>query len=891
MERATAHNLAPLQVHKVYEARSETSMRTGTKIPAQVVGVLLREVSWRHVRHAPLRPLLVVFGIALGVSMWCAVLATQRSLTASFEEMVEGVAGKSDLTLSNGTAGVPASLLGEIANVHGVAHAAAALEVVTQIAGANGTPLLVLGLDFLGDPYFTSWIEGGGARAIEDPLAFVNDPTAILVTSTLAKERGLARGDALELMTADGDKTFHVRGIIEPSGPSAAFAGQVVLMFLDAAQLSFGRGEVVDRIDLALSADHSAEEVTARLRAQLRGRAEIDPPAGRTQRLAASLEIFRTGLDMSALVAVLVGMFLIYNAVSVSVAQRRHEIGVLRSIGATRRALVSLFCAEALLMALIGIALGLLLAAQLAHFAVASIESTISEVVLAVRPPAPVISPRIAGAGALVGLLSTLIAAYLPALRASRVEPAEAVRSTRASALLSAPPVRALALAGAAAGLGSLLLARRGGALDGPLAVAGLVIATSLLTPICMIALKRLLTGSVERVLGVPGRLALDNVERALGRSAITVAALMLAVAMSISIAAYATSFERSVMQWADDAFALDATITQGAPLASRHSLAFLPTTYAPIRDLPGIAAVNPVRLTFHHVRGRRIQLAAYDTRVDLTEARRAGRGRRVVAGPSTLDTNALFDAPRALISQNMANLLGLAPGDHVQLATGAGPRSFQVYAVVVDYSCDQGWMLIDRRWYESYWDDRRVDVVHLHFTPGVDHAALLGAIRARLGGAGSLFVTSHDGVREELARIARNVFAIARAPELIALLVAIMGVLGTTLAAVLDRVPEIGTMRAIGASGRQVVLTVVTESGFLGLSSALCGLLSGVAQGYIVLDVISRTTSGWPLPYYFPAAAALRTMAFVVIAAACAGVLPGRQAARLDTKRALSYE
>ncbi len=852
---------------------------------------LLREVSWRQLRHTPLRTLLVVFGIALGVSMSSAVLATNHSLTAAFEEMVEEVSGKADLTVSGGSSGISGALMNELNELEGVEHAASTVEVITRTPDRQGGPILVLGVDFLGDTFFLPWAKDERARAVEDPLAFVNDPTAILLTKTLARERGLKVGDTLQLLASDSDKTFHVRGLIEPMGPAAVFAGHVAVMFIDAAQVSFGRGYAVDRIDVAVRAGHEPAAVEARLREQLEGRAEVGRPSGRASGLAASLEAFRGGLNMSAAVAVLVGMFLIYNAVSVSVAQRRREAGVVRSLGATKQTLVRLFCLEALLMALVGAALGLVLAQKLAEIALSSVESTISQIVLPIRPPPPVISASIAAIATFVGLLSTLFAAYLPARRASLIEPAEALRATRSRALISSLPVGKLAAAGFVATVGASFLALRGGAQNGYLAVTVLLGGMTMIVPLCVIALRRVLLGAVERWLGIPGRLALDNVERALGRSTMTVAALMLAVSMSLSVAAYAASFEKSVLQWANDAFAADATITKGSPILNRHALPFSQSALAPVRDLAGIAGINPVRLTYHHVRGRRIQLAASDTRLDFAQAQRTGRVRRVIDGPAVFETSALFAAPRALISENMANLLGLARGDQVRLATGAGEKTFVVYAVVVDYSCDQGWMQIDRRWYDEYWNDEQIDSINLHFVPGVDEAALIHEIRARLGQTGSLFVTSHGDLREQHREVARNIFAVARAPDLIAFLVAIMGVIGTMLSTVLDRIPEIGALRAIGATGQQVVTSVMTESGFLGLSAIVCGLLSGIPHGYILLRVISRSVSGWTLPYSFPAEATVRTSVFVLAAAVCAGFLPGRRASRLDVKAALSYE
>src|SRR5689334_4442374 len=164
---------------------------------------LLREVSLRHLRHAPLRTALVVFGIALGVCMLCAVLATNDSLVASFEDMVDRVAGKADLTVAGGDAGIPGDLTGDIADLKGVEHAAAMLEVNTRSPGVPGS-LLVLGVDFLGDTFFLPFAQEGEQQVVRDPLAFVNDPTAVLVAKKLARARNLKVGSELKLLTAEG---------------------------------------------------------------------------------------------------------------------------------------------------------------------------------------------------------------------------------------------------------------------------------------------------------------------------------------------------------------------------------------------------------------------------------------------------------------------------------------------------------------------------------------------------------------------------------------------------------------------------------------------------------------------------------------------------------------
>lgn len=822
--------------------------------------------------------------------MLCAVLATNNSLVAAFEDMVDRVAGKADLTVAGSDTGIPSSLTGEIADVEGVEHAAAMLEVTTRSADGHGGALLVLGVDFLGDTFFLPFAQDGKAGVVDDPLAFVNDPTAILVSKKLASERGLRVGSELPLVTTTGVTNFHVKGLLDDKGPAASFGGQVVVMFIDAAQVSFSRGFAVDRIDVALSPDSELKEVKARIQKLVSGKADVEEPQGRTRRLVGALWAFRNGLNMSGGISLGVGMFLIYNAVSISVAQRRREVGTLRALGVTQKAMVLLFCLEALIMAILGTAVGLLLARSLARVVLNSVHSTVDRFLVPIHAQTPEITQGVLLSGIAAGLCTTLVAAYFPARAASHVDPAEALRSTRASALARRLPVGKLAFFGVLVTGAAAIPAAIGGELNGYLAGLILMWGSPLLVPLVVKVLRRLLLLPVEALAGVPGRLALDNAERALGRSALTVVALMFAVALSLSVGSYATSFESSMMDWIDDAVPADAAVTAGSPLLDRRHMPFAPSALEKLAGTPGLTGINPIRSLTIDFEGRRMVMQALDSELLYRESERKHKARTVVEGPK-LQENTLAAAPRVIISENLAQSEDLHPGDTLTLDTSQGPKPFEVHSVVVDYSSDQGWLLMDRKWFHKYWKDELIDSIDLYFADGVDRNKVISDVRSRLGDTHELFVSPRDKLREEMRGAALSVFAYAKAPEVISLIVAIMGVIGTMLAAVIDRIREIGMLRAIGATRKQVTTSLMWEAGFLGFSAALAGITVGIPLGLVLIKVVGIATSGWSLPYYFPYDTALRTSALVVVTAMLAGFLPGKRAAKLDVKEALAFE
>jgi putative ABC transport system permease protein len=851
---------------------------------------LLRQLSLRHLTRSPLRAALVMLGIALGVAMFVATHAANQSIVAAFDEMIARVAGRADLVVLGRGTGSPGELTGEFAEIEGVAHAAASVEVPLREA-KTGEPLLVLGVDFLGDTHFLPFdVASGEKRVVEDPLAFVNDPTAILIARSLAKRRNLSPGDPLTLVTADGDREFRVRGVLDDVGPAAAFGGQVAVMFMDAAQVAFARGTLVDRIDVAIEKGGDVEAVQRRISAAVGPRAKVERPERKVERVEKLMVPFRAGVMLSGVIALVVGLFLIYNAVGIAVAQRRREVGILRALGATRRSVVALFCLEATLMALPGVALGILLARFLAVRALEQTAPTVTRMYAPIRPPEPVLTVELVVAGVVAGIVTTLLAAYWPARRASSIDPVESLRPPGAGASVRYVPYRALLAyaAGAAAIAGALSF--RPTRITAAIAMVLLVLAGALAVPAGVVAIRRLAVGATDRLLGVPGRLGIDNVARTLGRSALNVVALMVAVAMSVTLGCWLGSFQKNVEMTVGSLVAGDLMITAGSPVTDQYNVPFSPAALEKLRGLPGVEASLPTRLVTQDIGEEELLLSAVDSERYLAFLQRRGRMPDVADGATPVEPRALVDRPRIVINETAARRLGVRAGETLELAAPNGPARFEVRAVIVDYAQSPVGYL-DRAHFIPAWGDESIDIIDLVLAPGADSALVARQVRERLGGGELLFVTELEAMTRELKGMVDEAFAYARSVELVTLLIALMGVVGTMTAAVLDRTRELGMLRAIGATRRQVAAAVVVESGFLGLSAAAIGIVAGTLQGALFLTLVERL--GWAsrLVFVFPGPNALRIAALVVVTAALAGLLPARRAARLDVKEALGYE
>jgi putative ABC transport system permease protein len=853
---------------------------------------LLRRLSARHLAKAPLRSGLVVLGIALGVAVVVATRATSAGMLASFDELVQRTAARADMSVVGNESGIPGELTAQLAGLPGVAHAAPALELSTSFA-SDGQPLLVLGVDFLGDTHFLPFKgEKEDDRIVEDPLAFANDPTALLITRTLASKRKLAVGDAVQVLGVDGPVTLHVRGILLDEGPAASFGGQVAVMFIDAAQVAFGRGTLVDRIDVALEDGVDAQEVTRAIEAALAGKARVELPEKNGERLRSLAAPLHDGLQLSGVVALLVGVFIIYNAVGIAVTQRRRETGVLRALGVLQRDVVLHFVLEATLLAALGIALGLLMSQHLLAITHTQTATAMSYVLVTKQEP-----PRIELADALIGavaaLLVTWAAAFWPALRGARLDPVEALRHGARTPRSSRLRPGRLGVLGIALMISAWVIAivGRKSHITGYVATVIDLGGAALLAPIIVVVGRKLVVRGVQRAFGAAGRLGVDYVQRDLGRSTINVLALMIAVSLGIAVAGWLGSFEHSVRKWFEQVSATDLTITAGSPVIDRKRVLFSPSAMDKLEGMPGVAALQPMRLIQQRYGAFEFRLVASDTRPFLEQALKKDRSWRVIDGKSPIEPHELADGKHIVLGENAAHLLGKRAGEMIELESPTGIVQLKVRAVVIDYSSELGAGFIDRSLYVERWRDEALDLINVYLEPNADAAKVTEQVRERLGGGNALFVTGTSKLREQYLGLVNDSFAYARSLELIVLVIALLGVIGTMVSAVLDRTRELGMLRAIGATRAQIARTLVIEAAFIGVCAVVLGVFAGAIQSKMFLEILVAEQAGWRFDFVFPAQAALRLSILVVFTAALAGLLPGLRAARLDIKDALSRE
>lgn len=863
-------------------------------------GRLLASISVPRAREHPLRTLLTVVGTMLGVAVLVGVVLVNRTITRSVGAAIDDISGKADLQVSGGPLGLEERLLETLRAVPGVYKATPVLQEVARVApsaagapGLAGQQLTILGIHMLGDDeHFRSYKSAEIDEIKRDPLVFLNSSTNLILSEDFARKHGLRLMDKLPLLTPSGRQDFTVWGLIRDERMARALGGGVAVMYYQAAQVAFHRGSLVDRFDVAVAEGQSPEQVRAAILAALGPGATVEHPSRRGERINNLLGSFRQALVIGSALALLVGLFLIYNTVSISVVQRQAEIGTLRALGMTRGQVRALFTLEGTALGLLGSGLGVLLGLWLSRLILIQMTRAVSEVYLQVHAEDVQVDRPLLALGILLGTLGATLSALWPAREATRVQPVSALRGVSLG-VAEAPPARvriADLLAAALLLLSwpvSQLAPIAGQPIPGYAALGMVLVAALLITPRALVLTSAALAGPLRGLFGIEGQIACGNLRRDLGRAAVTVGALLCAVSTVTALAVLLASFERSTLRWMDQTMPADLFITSASPFAASTRNAHMSgALYGPLRDLPEVAAVNRVRIVDMNYRHTEIKLVSFDWQVE-----REYGSFTFLAGDQQGADAALQGGGGVLCSENFARRFGVRPGDTVTLMASGGPRALRIAAVVVDYTSDQGALFLDRAAYSALWQDTRVDTYKLHLRKGADLEQARGRIQAMFGANHTLFILSNRELKQEVRRVLGQTFQLVDALQMVALLIAALGVVNTLLAGVLDRMREIGVLRAIGGLRRQVRRVILIEAALLGLCSGVLGIGTGLLSGEILLRAVNTVQSGWLWQFALPGVALLRLFGLVLLAAAMAGWVPARQAARLPIIRALKYE
>lgn len=849
--------------------------------------MLLRLITWPYVRKHLLRCILTTAGIVLGVAVFVGMHAANQSVLYAFNQTVDKIAGQTQLQVTAGETGFDEEVLERVQNHPDVDAAVPVIEASVQTGIQGQGNLLVLGVDMTGDRALRDYdLDSADEAIIDDPLVFIAQPDSILVSRTFLQRTGLQLNDAVTMKTMQGEKRFVIRGVMKGSGLASAFGGNLAVMDVYSAQMVFGRGRKFDRIDIALRRDVPLEAGRKRLQASLGPGLMVDPPSSRGQQFEAMSQVYSLSANVTSLFALFIGLFLIYNTFSIAVNQRRSEIGVLRALGASARQIQHLFLIESAIAGLFGSLAGIVAGVFIARGLAAYLSGMFSEIYgVAQRAEEVSADPRLLGAALVIGVLTSLLAGWLPARDASRVDPVKALQKGRIQVLSEGEnrARRYAALASLAAGVVCVIFGHRPAFFYSGYLLS--VLAAVLMTPALCVWLTRILRPALKWARPVEGALAADSLLQAPRRTSSTVAALSLSLALVIGLAGVAKASYESIRVWMDQALNPDFFITNSESITER-SFRFEESLGPEIARVPGIAEVQPVRTARIVYQGTPVMLVAADTERISRRVRM-----RVVEGDAATMYTRVSRGEGVVLSDNFAQLRRLHAGDTIEIMTPSGLFRTPVLGIVLDYSDQQGTILMDRRVFARHWNDSSVNVFRVYLEKGASRAAVRDELLSRFGARTRFFVLTNDDLKAFILRVTGQWFGLSYVQILVAILVAILGIVNTLTVSIADRRRELGVLQAVGGLRAQIRHTIWLEAASIGLLGLIIGLALGGGQLYYILEITRRDVAGLSLDYRYPVEIASALIPIIVGAAFIAALGPAEGAVRGSLVEALEYE
>jgi putative ABC transport system permease protein len=847
---------------------------------------LLRYFSLRHLLAHKTRTLLSLFAVSLGVALFVSSDATNSSVETSFRNTLRELGGKAQWQVTRGRQlGVEESAIERIRPLPG-AVAAPIIQASVTLPDLQEGSLLVLGIDFWKDsPLRLYSFEGAADPGVFAAAAFV--PGAIVLTKRFADRNGLKVGSRLKVVARQGFAELRVTGLMSDAGPARALGGNLAVMEIHSAQKLFGRPGFVDRIEVA-----GVDRET--LQAAVGPEYRIEPVVHTSSTMEDALARIRS-LWVVSLIALLVGMLIIYQTVSISVLERVRDVAILRSLGATRRALLVSLLLEWSLIGLAGSALGVGLGYLLARGLVEYTAGTINAMIRLVDVGIVALTPVGVCGGLVAGTLAAAAAAVVPARRAAALPLVESLRKGIFGYRHSRGYLHLLAAGVAMIAIGSALVAVSPESLppySGLLASVLVFVGMTLAMPQICIAFSRVGRPALRRIFRVEGFLATDNAAKFPQRTGLTVVSLGGALAMMVSTATLVEGFHVGTTRWMDHSFPFDLTVSATDFSSAIYNQSTIPeSTLREALKVEGVEMAYGMHKAFSDYRGQEIMIIAMDTGDYLKMRDRVGARPLTPKLAQGGGIEKLLSGTGVVVSENMAARFGLRPGDRLELSTPSGVRSFEVLDSIEDYSWPRGVAFIDRETYRKEWSDPELTYVDVLVRRGADRRRVKADLARAMAGKTAVFVYDVAELKAVADETMKQTVQVANMQVIVALLIGFLGILNTLLISVLRRTREIGLLRALGMTRRQVARTVVIEAVLVALAGGALGVAGGLFGAAYPLRLHTLQITGYLAPFAVPWASVGLALSTAIAIGFLASLIPARRASKFEIVEAVACE
>ncbi len=839
--------------------------------------MLALKLALAYFKRRKVRTLLTLLSVAVAMASLVAIRGLNGSMDYVAGEMAGLLGGRAQLEIKGPVTGMKETLVPWVKEQEGIQTAVPFTQNISLLEEKKEY-VLTLGIDPREDRKIRTY------QLLSGRLPSTGEKE-IVVSNELTRGTDIRLGDTLHLQGIQGMAGYKLVGILEDAGIARANGGMVVFLPLDQAQKAFSLEEKVSYISIVLKDYREQEQVKQSIGQKLEESLEVRAPSARRSDLDKLLGMIKGIFSMYGSIGLFLALFVVYNSISVAVAEQKSQIGILRALGWRRRDTGYLILLEALFLGGLSSLIGLFIGKYLA-------EGLLSTVAPALKEWAKINITQVHLSQAdylgtwLIGVAACLVSAWLPARQAARVSPMIAIRRDFPSQEKCYPRWRLLAgliLIGLSVFvLGYTKLDAKLVTQTGPLFfVAGI----TLMVPPLLVTLLQSLEAPARHFLGIPGQLGIGSFRRSPRRAVITGMPLLLGMGICLGFLTIGFSVRQSTIDWMEGLVAPDIVVNQGLQ-ASGSTVANLTGSVAErVGRLAGVDVVAGLRATTVKWQGMTLDINA----VDIVEWSQFARPPMIEPGAKEA-LKALEGRGNLWISESLHLKKALKTGDYLTLTTPTGKQKFKIAGILKDFSSQEGFLMLNRKDYLEFWEDPNLDYLDITVKPGAEPEEVRERIEAELKKDYRVHVELASAFRGKMLKISGSLIDILNMVVIVAILVGAIGIANSLLIAVLERTRETGILRSIGMLRRELRRMYLVEVGAL----LLVGFILAVPIGWSFFEMglfLQKNVNGWVYDRFIPWTQLGIVTVIIWASAWFSALYPAWLGARVDPVEALRSE
>ncbi len=838
--------------------------------------------SLRYLLKHPVQLILSIIGVAIGVAVVISIDISSNSAMKAFELSMDGITGKTTHIIYGSPAGIPDSIFFFLKLNKKLNKIAPIVEknIITQ----TNPPftLNLLGVDIFAEKDFRDFIENADISAGEIYGKLLSVSNSVLVSHSFSEQTGKSIDDTLKVKHGGKYYILNVVGILKDRNNPKKYESLAITDISTAKQI-FLMDSLLSRIDLII--DEKSKYDENQIAKILPENVQLTRSETRTKISTQMISAFNLNLTAMSLLALIVGMFLIYNTMTFSVVQRRRHIGLLRSLGITRREIFTTVLLESLAIGLIGTIIGIFLGILLGNYLLGLVTQSINDLYFVITVREIYISQETILKTVIIGILATVISALKPAYESTKTPPRLVVLRSFAESKYKRRRFAMILY-----GLGSISLSILIFAVSGKnvlfsfIGVLPLMIGFTFFTPAFVIFFSNIIKPFSKKAFGAIGAMAAKGLANSLSRIGIAISALAISLAAAIGVGTMVNSFRITVVNWLETRLQKDIYISVPT-LISRFNDATIPegldTLLTKLPEIKNITLYRELRITEGN---NMIHLI----------------GSSFPEDPSTMyvfkegNPNDIWQKLKqgeVMVTEPYSYRTNKGVGDSVEILTDRGLKKFRIAGVHYDYGSDIGLIFMEIETYRKFWDDRKLSGIGLFLKKDYDVQETINKIRNLMGTDQEIIIRSNKDLLNSSIEVFDRTFIVTNVLQILAIVVAFIGVLSALMSLQLERTKEIAIYRANGMTPGDIWKYLNLQTGIMGFIAGILSIPLGNILALVLIYVINKRSFGWTLQFSIIPELLIEAVIVGVISAILATIYPAYKMSRISPSLALREE